>query len=83
MSFSFQFKFTLIIASDGSLLVNLQSEFQVCLRYIVGMNEMEEFKFRPKIKLLSSNLKFTDSLSIDVGVGVYVTICTSLRPKSP
>ena len=37
------------------------------------MKEIYEFKFRPELLIISSyhNLKFTDSISKDAGVGVY------------
>ena len=39
------------------------------------MNEIDEFKFKPKLIYQVSNLNFTDSISIeyiDAGVGVYM-----------
>ena len=51
--------------------ISLQDVSQVCLSCIVGMNEMDEFKFRPKLLSSSQNLKLTDAISIDAGVGVY------------
>ena len=40
------------------------------------MNEKDEFKFRLKLLIISSyqNLKFTDLISVDVGVGVYALL---------
>ena len=61
----------------------LQSEFQVCPTCIVGVNEMDKFKFMPELLTMNSyqNLKYTDSISVDVGIGIYALLVDLKRQQ--
>ena len=78
----FEFKFPLLLLMVHQF--SLQGEFQVRLSCFIGMNEMDEFKFRPVLSYLL--IKFLSKLEIhwlNIYGRRFRRLCTSGRPKTP